>query len=145
MAHKIENPNLISFEAGFCHKCKKFFNAEKTSYCPSCKVCSEDICIITVTPKVELPKAADEKPVIKSITVEATQGYVKERKFYESKQICQKAEQYTRAEMWPYVLEEVDFLFGFISEGKQKVKRIKEIKDENKEGSDSEGETSQED
>lgn len=114
MAKKnIEQPFVVSHEGSFCNKCKKFFT-DKTSFCPHCDVCSEDLCIISAIVEVEEPKSSEEEPKIKSITCDAIQGYVKERKFYLSKNILSKGELYLKLEKMDKIKEEVLEAFEFI-------------------------------
>jgi len=117
----LDKPFLVSYDVSFCHKCKKFFNNTKTSYCPSCNVCSEDLCIVCATVDIE-ELNSEEEPKIKSLTVDAIQGYMKDRKFYESKNILSKGELYLKTEMMDTIKEEVKKSFEFVPEQKNKKK-----------------------
>lgn len=121
-----EQPFLVSCEATFCGKCKKFFDSRKTSYCPSCNICSEDLCIICAIVDVDEPLTAMEEPKIKSITCDAIQGYIKERKFYESKNVLLKGELYLKTDMIEFIKSEVNEAFEFIpSEATESKKKKK--------------------
>lgn len=89
---------IFSFEAFFCNKCKKFFSERLANCCSTCHVCTEDLCIISVKTMVNIPAEVDTAAVVESIEIDAIQGYVKPKDFYNSKTIFKKATEHFKTD-----------------------------------------------